>query len=282
MIQMLLYFERHFLFLNKKLKMKKLVYSKLFIYLTVIVLLGCSDRNDVSQNTSTSFDDTLNNNETNDDANNQATNNDSATSTQNFRLLSLGDSYTIGESVCETCRFPEQLKDRLTTSFSADNSFELKVIAKTGWTTSNLMNAIKTENLLNNFDLVTLLIGVNNQYQGQPFSFYETEFPQLVDTSILLAKGDKSNVIVLSIPDYAYTPYGNGNENISKDIDKYNEFAQTYCTMNNISFINITDITRQGLINPDLVALDGLHPSSLAYSFFVERILPIAIDKLNY
>lgn len=261
--------------------MEKLVYSKLFIFFAVILFLGCSDRNDISQNTSPFFDDTLSDNESNDDSNNQSSNNDSGTSTKNFKLLSLGDSYTIGESVCETCRFPEQLKDSLSTTFSSENSFELKVIAKTGWTTSNLINAIKTENLLYNYDLVTLLIGVNNQYQGQPFSMYESEFPQLVNTSIVLAKGDKSNVIVLSIPDYAYTPYGNGNEYISKDIDKYNEFAQLYCINNNITFVNITDITRLGLETPGLVASDGLHPSSLAYSLFVEKLLPIAIDKLN-
>ena len=261
--------------------MKKFVYLKLFTLSIVTLFLACSTSDDSYQNTSTTFNEPLNNNDSNDDSNGESSDNNSETTNQNFKLLSLGDSYTIGQSVCETCRFPKQLKDSLTTKFNPDTNFELKVIARTGWTTSNLINAIKTENLLYNYDLVTLLIGVNNQYQGHPFSLYETEFPQLVNTSILLAKGDKTNVIVISIPDYAYTPYGNGNENISKDIDKYNEFAQAYCTINNISFVNITDITRQGLENPNLVASDGLHPSSLAYSFFVDRLLPMAVDKLK-
>lgn len=262
--------------------MKKFVYLNLITFSIAISFLACSTSNDSNQNTPATFKDTLNTNDSSGSNNNESNQNNYETSYQNFKLLSLGDSYTIGQSVCDTCRFPEQLKDSLTTKFNPDTNFELKVIARTGWTTSNLINAINTENLVYNYDLVTLLIGVNNQYQGKAFSLYETEFPELVNTSILLARNNKTNVIVVSIPDYAYTPYGNGNEYISKDIDKYNEFAQTYCTLNNISFVNITDITRQGLENPDLVASDGLHPSSVAYSFFVQRILPIAIDKLKY
>ena len=178
-----------------------------------------------------------------------------------YNLLALGDSYTIGESVCETCRFPEQLKDSLKLNFDSEISFTLKIIARTGWTTSNLINAIETENIENNYDLVTLLIGVNNQYQNRPFSLYETEFPELVNTAISKAKSDKNNVIVVSIPDYAFTPFGNGNSNISTEIDQYNNFAKNYCATNNISYLNITDITRAGLINPNFVASDGLHPS---------------------
>lgn len=213
--------------------------------------------------------------------NNEPVENNGGPGPKNFNLLSLGDSYTIGESVCETCRFPEQLKDSLMSHYDNNYSFDLKIIARTGWTTSNLINGINSESLQNNFDLVTLLIGVNNQYQGKPFLEYQTEFPQLVNTAINLAKGDKTNVIVISIPDYAYTPYGNGNETISQGIDTYNAFAQNYCNQNNITFVNITDITRLGLANPDLVASDGLHPSALAYSFFVEKLLPKSIQKLN-
>ena len=129
--------------------------------------------------------------------------------------------------------------------------------------------------------MVTLLIGVNNQYQNKPFSLYETEFPQLVIKSIALAKGDKTNVIVVSIPDYAYTPFGQGAVNISTGIDQYNAFAQNYCAENGIVFINITDITRLGLSQPEVVASDGVHPSDLAYSKFVDRILPKALMSLG-
>ncbi len=192
--------------------------------------------------------------------------------------LALGDSYTIGQSVCETCRFPEQLRKKLG-DLNPKNTYTLKIIATTGWTTTNLISAINTENPTSNYDLVTLLIGVNNQYQGKSFSVYENEFPQLIFKAIALAKGDRSNVIVVSIPDYAFTPFGKQSSNpskISSEIDNYNAFAQKYCLEQNIEFVSITDITRQGFENPLLVAQDGLHPSELAYSLFVERIFPKA------
>lgn len=198
-----------------------------------------------------------------------------------FKILALGDSYTIGASVCESCRFPEQLKAQLESHFGTDYNFDLKVIAATGWTTTNLINAIEDENPEDSYDLVTLLIGVNNQYQNKPFTLYETEFPELVNTAINLGKKDKNNCIVISIPDYAYTPFGNGNRNISAAIDKYNNFAENYCLSKGITYVNITAITRLGLDQPELVALDGLHPSELAYSRFVDLIFPYAIDKLK-
>jgi lysophospholipase L1-like esterase len=110
---------------------------------------------------------------------------------------------------------------------------------------------------------------------------YESEFPTLVNRAITLARGDKSNVIVVSIPDYAYTPFGQGAANISAGIDQYNAFAENYCRDNEITFVNITDITRLGLLQPELVASDGLHPSELAYSKFVERIVPKALLSLE-
>ena len=195
---------------------------------------------------------------------------------KNISYLALGDSYTIGQSVCETCRFPTQLQDSLKKYLPLNTLFTTKIIATTGWTTSDLKSAIASQNPSNNYDMVTLLIGVNNQYQNKPFSLYEQEFPELVDTAIAKANGKKENVIVVSIPDYAYTPYGQGSANISNGVLQYNTFAQNYCNQNNIAFVNITDITQQGLANPALVAQDGLHPSELAYSKFVERILPKA------
>lgn len=204
---------------------------------------------------------------------------------KSYRILSLGDSYTIGQSVCETCRFPVQLKDSLVANFPAIDSFSVKVIAQTGWTTTNLINAVAEEdNLTNTYDLVTLLIGVNNQYQNKPFSLYESEFPELAMKAVTLAKGNANNVIVVSIPDYAFTPFGQGfgfSPTTSEEIDQYNNFAKSYCDANGITFVNITDITREGLTNPALVAQDQLHPSELAYSLFVERLLPIATNKIQ-
>tara|TARA_R110000868_G_scaffold269316_2_gene528701 strand:+ start:1027 stop:1734 length:708 start_codon:yes stop_codon:yes gene_type:complete len=202
---------------------------------------------------------------------------------RSYSYLALGDSYTIGQSVCESCRFPEQLKKSLS-NLNPANSYPLTIIAQTGWTTSNLLSAIDSQMPSSTYDLVTLLIGVNNQYQNRPFSLYEKEFPELVTKAIAFAKGDKAKVIVVSIPDYAYTPFGQqtGNQGrISTEIDSYNTFAKKYCIDNGIEFTNITDITRDGLTDPNLVAQDGLHPSQLAYSKFVERILPKAITAIK-
>lgn len=200
-----------------------------------------------------------------------------------YKYLALGDSYTIGQSVCKTCSFPEQLKRSLVNLYPA-NSYTLNIIAQTGWTTTNLISEINFQKPAANYDLVTLLIGVNNQYQNIPFSIYEVEFPELVQKAITFGKGDKSNVIVVSIPDYAYTPFGQqtGNQSaISSQIDYYNYFAKKYCLENNIEFITITDITKRGLSDPNLIAQDGLHPSEKAYYLFVERILPKAIVALQ-
>lgn len=198
-----------------------------------------------------------------------------------INYLALGDSYTIGQNVCETCRFPQQLNDSIKKSLDLNDGVFTKVIAQTGWTTTNLKSAIASQNPSNDYDIVTLLIGVNNQYLNKPFSLYEQEFPELVSIAIQKAKGNEDNVIVVSIPDYAYTPFGNGNTTISTEIDAYNAFAENYCVANNITFVNITDITRLGLVQTNLVASDGLHPSTLAYSKFIERILPKALLKIN-
>ncbi len=190
--------------------------------------------------------------------------------------LALGDSYTIAESVESSKSFPAQLRDCLNETPEMD--VDLEIIAATGWTTRDLIDAVEKGAKRTTYDLVTLLIGVNNQYQGKSFRIYENEFTNLLERAIKLAKNNKSNVIVVSIPDYAYTPFGyNGNDNkISKEIDKYNNFAMVTATTYGVNFVNITDITRQGLIDTELVAKDGLHPSGKAYEKFVERICPKA------
>lgn len=204
------------------------------------------------------------------------------TNIPSLKILALGDSYTIGQNVCETCRFPVQLRDSL--SILRDEDISVNILARTGWTTTALINAIVNEDNSSTYDLVTLLIGVNNQFQNKPFSLFQNEFPILIQKAIRYAKSDKNKVIVLSIPDYAFTPFGQNSENpevISAELDQYNSYIQNYCEERSIAFINITDITRFGLEQPDLVASDGLHPSELAYTKFVERILPIAIQKLQ-
>ena len=188
-----------------------------------------------------------------------------------LRYLALGDSYTIGESVTEKDRWPNQLASQL----SKTNNKEVKtsIIATTGWRTDNLMNAITIAKLKDEYDLVSLLIGVNNQYQGKSIEQFATEFEELLKTSIRLAQGNKENVFVVSIPDYGFTPYGQKNQSkISKEIDQFNDVSKKITDQYNVRYINITDISRQGMIQPSLVASDGLHPSGAMYSLWVERI----------
>lgn len=202
---------------------------------------------------------------------------------ETIKYLALGDSYTIGESVCETCRFPVQLKEKLDGS-NLNKNISIEIIAKTGWTTTDLLKAIEAKKPSSNYDLVTLLIGVNNQYQNKDFKLYEEEFTKLVTKATIFAEGDRKNVIVLSIPDYAYTPYGDKSgkfKTITTELAKYNAFAKKYCQQREIRYINITDITQEGLKNPKLTATDGLHPSEVAYSKFVDRIVPTALEVIR-
>lgn len=200
-----------------------------------------------------------------------------------FRYLALGDSYTIGQSVCNACSFPAQIQSQLQAN-NPHNTYTIDIIAQTGWTTTNLLDAIDDHNPDNNYDLVTLLIGVNNQFQNKDFDIYQQEFPALVHKALAFAKAKETNLIVLSIPDYAYTPYGQEKGNtkrITEEINRYNGFARQYCEEKGILFIDITYITRKGLTNKELVAQDGLHLSEEAYRLFAERIAPMAATSLN-
>lgn len=192
-------------------------------------------------------------------------------------FLALGDSYTIGEQVQVAERWPEQLFDSL-----AANGFEtekLTTIARTGWTTEVLIDAILAQNPPKEFNLVSLLIGVNDQYQGLDIEWYKTSFKEVLSMAVDLAGGNKDAVFVLSIPDYAYTPFGQGSNSISKAIDAYNEINKSITQSYEIPYIDITPISREGLAEPSLVASDGLHPSGLMYSRWVSLILEKLIQN---
>ena len=177
------------------------------------------------------------------------------------KFLALGDSYTIGESVVATERWPVQLMDSL--NARGLEFVDHKIIAVTGWRTDNLKDAIHDAKIKKDeYSLVSLLIGVNNFYQGKTVESYKPEFEELLRTAISIAGGVTSRVFVLSIPDYGYTPFGKNNqETISKGIDAFNAANQAITQNLGVRYINITDISRRGLSEPDLVAFDGLHPS---------------------
>ena len=185
--------------------------------------------------------------------------------------LALGDSYTIGESVAETESYPAQLGNWLLPSFS---NVEVRIIAETGWTTDDLANALDTTtDLREGYDLVSLLIGVNNQYQGRSLENYRVEFRSLLERAIELAGNDTARVFVISIPDYAYTPFGGGSLLISEEIDSFNAANRTITAEYGIQYFDITPISREGLSEPELVASDGLHPSGLQYGRWVELMV---------
>jgi len=194
------------------------------------------------------------------------------TSKEPLKYLALGDSYTIGESVAENERWPVQLADVLTKD--GKSVAKPKIIAVTGWRTDNLKNGINIAQLKNEYDMVSLLIGVNNQYQGKPADQYAIEYEDLLKTAIQLAGGKKERVFVVSIPDYGFTPFGKPKQvKISAELDEFNSINKRITQEYGIAYFNITDISRRGLDDPELVAADGLHPSGKQYTLWVERIL---------
>lgn len=184
--------------------------------------------------------------------------------------LALGDSYTIGESVEENERWPVQLADRL-----RGDGVEIKspkIIATTGWRTDQLKAAIKNdEELLASYDLVSLLIGVNNQYQGRSVESFAPEFEELLQKAIELAGSDKDKVFVVSIPDYGKTPFGASKaEEIARELDEYNAISKEICDRYDVRYFDITPISRQDDPNGELVADDNLHPSGKQYELWVD------------
>jgi lysophospholipase L1-like esterase len=191
-------------------------------------------------------------------------------------FLALGDSYTIGESVAADERFPHQLAKALKVQ-------EPQIIAKTGWTTDELDKAIDAAKPKGPFDLVTLLIGVNNQYRGRSAAEYRTQFDALLKRAIGFAGGRPGRVVVVSIPDWGVTPFAAGRDQkkIGAEIDQFNDINHKDAVKAGARWVDITPISRRAASDPSLVAPDGLHPSGRMYKEWVDVILPIARDALK-
>jgi lysophospholipase L1-like esterase len=203
------------------------------------------------------------------------------TSSTSPRYLALGDSYTIGESVAPSERFPAQLAARLRTQGVAIADPE--IIAKTGWTTDELSAAIDAANLHGPYALVSLLIGVNNQYRGRDAEQYRGEYVALLRRAISFAGGDSKHVVVLSIPDWGATPFAEGRDRgrIGVEIDRYNAINREETAKAGARYIDITPISRRVTKEPALAAADGLHPSGAMYGEWVEAAMPEALKALG-
>jgi len=196
--------------------------------------------------------------------------------------LALGDSYTIGEAVPQNQSFPYQLRDLL-----IDGKIDAQspdIIAVTGWTTDNLINAIGHSDFRDKkYDFVTLLIGVNDQYQKLSKDNYRTKFAQVLQMAIQFVQGDTSRVFVLSIPDWGVTPFAGGNDTvIGPDIDTFNAINRDETAKAHVAnYVDITAISRKAADDRTLIAGDGLHPSATMYKQWVKLLEPSVKARLE-
>ena len=202
---------------------------------------------------------------------------------KSYTYLALGDSYTIGESVSADASFPSQLIAALKTDTSVLET--PKIIAKTGWTTDELIAAIKSTTLQPKYDFVTLLIGVNNQCRSFDTVVYRKEFKELLQTAIKYAGDKPENVFVLSIPDWSVTQFaknsGRDITKISAEIDFYNAINKEETAKTKAIYLDITPISREATSNLNLIANDGLHPSALMYNKWVSSLVPLVRERLK-
>ena len=199
------------------------------------------------------------------------------TAATELRYLALGDSYTIGEGVAESGRWPVQLVGAL----RADGIplADPRIIARTGWTTDELDAAIDEAHPLAEYDLVSLLIGVNNQYRGRSVDEYRTQFASLLERAIGFAQSRRERVLVLSIPDWGVTPFARQGsydpQRIGAEIDAFNAAALKVCAERGVTFVDIAPVSRTHGAEPKMLAEDGLHPSSALYTEWVRLALPV-------
>lgn len=193
--------------------------------------------------------------------------------------LALGDSYTIGQSVSVADRFPQQTVILLRAqNIKIDDP---TIIATTGWTTRNLIDALNSATLQTNYDVVSLLIGVNNQYQGKSIGEYKTEFTSLLNRAIQYTNNKASHVFVLSIPDYSKTPFAQilDTAKVSREIDQFNAANKFIASQLGVHYLNITPISRE--TDPELLSGDGLHPSGKQYYRWAQLLAPMMQQELQ-
>lgn len=199
-----------------------------------------------------------------------------------LNYLALGDSYTIGTAIGPLLAYPQLFVDSIA-SQEAIADINIRVIAQNGWTTADLQNGIALNPPDSNYHLVSILIGVNNQYQKLSISEYRSEFSALLQQAIAFADGQKERVVVLSIPDWGQSPAGDGNRSqIASEIDAFNAAQKEICTAQSISFIDITTASRNALNDPSLIASDGLHFSAKMHQQWLALLYAVFHAKLEF
>ena len=195
-----------------------------------------------------------------------------------MKYLALGDSYTIGEGVAEDGRWPVVLARALRAEGVALE--DPRIIATTGWTTDELAAAIDAAEPLGEWDFVSLLVGVNNQYRGRSLENYREEFTTLLQRAIDFARGRAERVLVLAIPDWGVTPFGatSGRDvaQIARELDAFNAAAAAICAEHGVAFVDIAPVARVRGAEAAMLAEDGLHPSAAMYALWAAQALPVA------
>ncbi len=198
-------------------------------------------------------------------------------SVSKFSFLALGDSYTIGEGVEESKRWPNQF---IEIAYEKGLYFEKpKIIAQTGWKTYDLLNAINETNFTKKYDYVSLLIGVNNQFNSRSIYEFEEDLDKIMDKIDIIRKNNGSTIII-SIPDWGYTPFAESynRDTISYEINLFNKSLKNFADKNDIKYVDVTEISRKTLTEDDLLASDNLHPNGLMYLEWAKKIYEKWID----
>ena len=198
-----------------------------------------------------------------------------------MKFLALGDSYTIGEGVAAAERWPNQLVELLRARGIAVS--EPQVVARTAWTTDELMDAIDEARPTGPFDLVTLLIGVNDQYRSRPIEQFESGFGPVLDQAIGFARDGAARLIVVSIPDWGATPFAEGRDRalITREVGDYNAAARALTEQRGAHWHDVTELSRRMITDPSLVVSDGLHPAGAMYADWAASLAPVAATILG-
>jgi len=228
-----------------------------YIFITIAGLMSCSHMVNIENNPS-----------------------DPVSPTRLFSYIALGDSYTIGHDLPASSSFPLLLEKKLLND-GYEQEKKTRIIAKTGWSCDDLSKNISLSLIENNsYNLITLLIGVNDQYRNIDINYYPERFTALINEAIRIC-GDKKRIVVLSIPDYSVTPFGNNSLKIAKEIAAYNQINKTISLELGIKYIDITPISLKAKDDVSYLAKDRLHPSEKMYVEWVNEMYPMVKSALG-